>query len=231
MKTLVIIPWPNAPLPGLPEGVESKALNDGVPLRGYLDVARNEHLFLDAVVQAEKDGYDAVLSLCFADTGIEVARKLVDIPVLGCTRVGIHVCGILGHKACVLQPDFELNYYTTKHTIDSYNMGDFAQIVNPGVDSMAAFASANAYNSTGLVTPPLQSLVDACVKSIKEDNTDVITFGSGALVGAENAIHTELKKIGYDIPVVNPMAAAIGLANVLSALKLTQSRFGYPRGV
>ena len=69
------------------------------------------------------------------------------------------------------------------------------------------------------------------MKSIKEDNTDVITFGSGALVGAENAIHTELKKIGYDIPVVNPMAAAIGLANVLSALKLTQSRFGYPRGV
>ncbi len=231
MKTLVIIPWPNDPLPGLPEGVDCRALNDGAPLRGYVDVVRNEHLFLEAVVQAEKDSYDAVLSLCFADTGVEIARKLVDIPVLGCTRVGLHVCGILGHKACVLQPDYALNYYTTKHTIDSYNLGGFAKIVDPDVESMAAFAAVNAYSASGMVLPPLENMINTCIKSLKEDSTDVITFGSGALVGAENAIQRELKKRGWDVPVVNPMAVTIGVANVLNALKLTHSRFGYPRGI
>ncbi len=231
MKTLLIVPWPNEPLQGLPENVDFKALNDGSPIRGYVDVVRNEHLFLDAVVQAEKDGYNAVVSLCFADSGIEVGRKLVDIPVIGCMRAGLHVCGILGHKICVLQPDYNLNYYTTKNIIDTYNMGGFVDIVDAKAESVESVNAIEVYNKDGLITPPLENMINACIKSLEKDSTDVVMLGSGALIGAENAIRTELKKNGWDVPVVNPMTVAFSVANMLNGLNLSHSRQGYPKGI
>ncbi len=231
MRTLLIIPWPNEPIAGLPEGTDCKAINEGSPLRGYVDIVRNEHLFLDAVVQAEKDGYDAVLSLCFADSGIDIARKLVNIPVLGCTRVAMHLAGILGHKACVLQPDYELNARTTKNIIDVYNMGGFAKIVNPHVESMEISEDIKRSASGEGVGEAITKCVDAVIKSLEEDETDVVSFGSGALVGAENIIHEELCKRGYDVPVINGLSASIGFAEVFNTLKLSQSRIGYPEGI
>lgn len=228
-KTLLIIPWPQEPLSGLPEGVDCKALNDGTPLNSYVDIVRNEHLFFDAVVQAEKDGYGAVMSLCFADSGIEVARKLVDIPVLGCMRVALHIAGMLGHKACLLQPDYELNAFTTQHLIDTYNMGHFAKIVNTHVESMPISLDIQNYQATGNVGKSLQACIDAAVKSFEEDATDVVVLSSGALVGAEGVITSELKKRGYDVPVVNGLTAAAGVAQVLNGLNLSQSRLGYPK--
>ena len=230
MKTLLIIPWPNDPIPGLPEGVDCKALNDGVPLRGYVDVARNEHLFLDAVVQAEKDGYGAVVSLCFADTGIENARKMVNIPVLGCTRVGMHLACILGHKVCVLQPDYELNANTTRNIIDIYNMGSFAKLVNPHVDSLTIFNDVQQAAASGKAGDAIQKCVDAIIRSLEEDGTDVVVFGSGALAGAEDILRAELSNRRYEVPVANGLPAASGFAQVLDGLQLSQSRTGYAWG-
>lgn len=229
MKTLVIAPWPSDPISGLPDGVDFKALNNGVPLNSYIDMVRNEHLLLEAVVQAEKDGYDAAISLCFADTGVEHARKLVDMPVLGCTRVGLHIAGILGRKACLLQPDYEVNARTTLHSIDSYGMSDNVSICNPHVNSKEILMASTTCLQSGEVTEPIVKLVDTAVRSFQEDDTDAIVFGSGAMLGCEGILSQELKKRGYKIPVINGMSAAIGVAQVLNSLGLTHSELAYPK--
>lgn len=44
---------------------------------------RNDREFYEAIIQAEKDGYDAVLLGCYYDPCRKVARQAVDIPVIG----------------------------------------------------------------------------------------------------------------------------------------------------
>src|SRR6056297_974379 len=38
---------------------------------------------LRGIVEAERDGFDAVIIGCFGDPGLEAARELVNIPVIG----------------------------------------------------------------------------------------------------------------------------------------------------
>ena len=59
-------------------------------------LTRNE--IVETVIQAEKDGYDAVVVLCNMDIGVPEARSMVDIPVLGPGEVTMTYATLLGAK-------------------------------------------------------------------------------------------------------------------------------------
>ncbi len=48
-----------------------------------------------AVVAAEKDGYDAVVAWGTLDLGVEEARHLVDIPVVGPGQIAVNIATTL----------------------------------------------------------------------------------------------------------------------------------------
>ena len=48
----------------------------------YDEVLANPDI-VKKVIQAEKDGFDAVFVDCFGDPGVEAAREMVSIPVVG----------------------------------------------------------------------------------------------------------------------------------------------------
>ena len=50
------------------------------------------------IVQAEKEGFDAALVNCIIDPGVEAARCVTNIPVLGPGRTAMHLAGLLGDK-------------------------------------------------------------------------------------------------------------------------------------
>ena len=50
------------------------------------------------IVQAEKEGFDAALVNCIIDPGVEAARCVVNIPVLGPGRTSMHLAGLLGDR-------------------------------------------------------------------------------------------------------------------------------------
>lgn len=236
MKTLVVIPWEADEFileherGTLPDDVDVQGLENGEPLYGYSNIVRNTSLFLDAVKQAQRDGYDAVISACFADTGVEVARKLVDIPVLGCLRVGLHVAGMLGNKICVLMPDMSRYGGNTRHIVESYGFGHMAVVRGSDLGGMDIVISRLQYLQNGGEIPaPVGELVDVIIKSAVEDGADVVLLGSGALQGMEQMLTDELTKRDYDIPVVNPMTAAVEIAKGLGVLKLSHGHIGYPK--
>lgn len=55
-------------------------------------------LFHQAYIQAEKEGYDAVVPLGMLDLGVQGGRCLVDIPVIGPSEASYHVASILGDR-------------------------------------------------------------------------------------------------------------------------------------
>jgi len=75
---------------------ESVAVNS----RSEADVATPE--FLDLVINAEKDGYDAVISDCYCDVGVDAASELVKIPVLGPLKTSAVVANMLGQRFSII---------------------------------------------------------------------------------------------------------------------------------
>ena len=62
------------------------------------DAALTVPALLRSVVAAERDGFDAIIVSCYSDPGMEAARELVSIPVLGSGQVSMHVAAQLGGR-------------------------------------------------------------------------------------------------------------------------------------
>lgn len=74
--------------------------NIAVNSRSEADIATPE--FLDLAIKAEKNGYDAVISYCYLDVGVDVARELVKIPVIGPLEASTIVANMLGRRFSVI---------------------------------------------------------------------------------------------------------------------------------
>ena len=86
--------------PYLAEGNELVVTNT-TDCPANIDYYYNKHLVETAiyedVIQAEKDGFDAVIVGCCYDPGVRVARELVDIPVIGPLEASMMLAPYYGH--------------------------------------------------------------------------------------------------------------------------------------
>lgn len=80
--------------------------NVAVNSRAEMDYAVPE--FLDLAIKAEKDGYDAIISYCYNDVGVNASRKIVKIPIIGPFISSITVANMLGQNFSVLSTEFPL---------------------------------------------------------------------------------------------------------------------------
>lgn len=70
--------------------------NIAVNSRSEADIATPE--FLDLAIKAEKNGYDAIISYCYLDVGVDVARELVNIPIIGPLEASAIVANMVGRR-------------------------------------------------------------------------------------------------------------------------------------
>ncbi|HHR85154.1 MAG TPA: hypothetical protein ENL23_02260, partial [Candidatus Acetothermia bacterium] len=80
--------------------------NAGAPpaIESARDVALAVPPLLEQVKRANEEGYDAVIIACFSDPGLQAAREVSDILVLGIEETTLHVAAMLGHKFTILTP-------------------------------------------------------------------------------------------------------------------------------
>lgn len=60
---------------------------------------------VEAAVEAERQGYDAVAVSCFIDPGLEQARSLVDIPVVSSCETALLMSSFIGRRFALLALD------------------------------------------------------------------------------------------------------------------------------
>ena len=59
---------------------------------------------LKLVKRANQEGYDAVILACFSDPGLEAAKEISEIPVIGIEESTLHVAAMLGARFSVMTP-------------------------------------------------------------------------------------------------------------------------------
>ena len=82
--------------------------NIAVNSRSESDVAAAE--FIRSAIAAEKNGYDAVISYCYAGVGVEAAREKVNIDVIGPLETSAIVANLLGTKFSAITIETAIAY-------------------------------------------------------------------------------------------------------------------------
>ena len=52
--------------------------------------------------KANQDGYDAVILACFSDPGLDAAKEISTIPVIGIEEATLHIAAMLGAKFSIM---------------------------------------------------------------------------------------------------------------------------------
>ncbi len=180
------------------------------------DAALTVPEFLRHVVQAEEDGYDAVIVSCFSDPGMDAARELVSIPVLGSGICAMHVAALLGGRFSIMAPGRGggSKAYENPHRYGFRDTHASTRGVGLSVMDLAKDRSG-----------AMARLVEVGRQAIAEDGADTLILGCMSM--AFHDITSELSDM-IGAPVVNPVPASLSLAASLVRAGLTHSRLAYP---
>lgn len=171
---------------------------------------------LDLIMDCEARGFDAAIIGCFGDPGLEAARELVSMPVVGPCETAMLLAAGLGHKFSVLT------------IFDSLIAGQEMLAVHAGVRAKLASVRPTNIPVLELMTDPAATkrrLIEVARACVDQDRADALLFGCmtmsfldmGDEIGAE-----------VGVPVVNAGRAAVKHAELLVSMGLAHSKKAWP---
>lgn len=169
-------------------------------------------------VAAEEEGVDAVVIACFGDPGGDGAKEATSIPIVGEGEAALHVAGLLGRRLSII-------------TVQQQTVPFMAAMAE-----RAGFASALAsvrpveagVMDFGLSCVP--DVVRQAAAAVEEDGAEVIVMGcTGTGVDMVPQITRLLEeRVGAQVPVVDPVRAAVSLAELCVRHGYRPSGRAYP---
>lgn len=181
------------------------------------DMALAEIGVLEAGLNAEAEGYDAVCIDTMSDSAVAALRSELTIPVIGPGRTSMLTAMMLGARFSILAmwPHWRHLYVKTLgelgigHACASIRSIDQAPdnkgLLGDGIEAVAA------------------RLVEEGCRAIEEDGAEVLLLGSTTMHEA-HAILAEC----LPVPVINPGPLSYKLAELALGLGLSHSRAAYP---
>ncbi len=171
------------------------------------------------VKEAEKKGFDAVVVSCFTNPALNALREIVSIPVVGAGEAALYVAASLGDKIGILSVLRETNP-VVRHMVKGLGLeGRVVTIRDVGIPVLGLSHGGQVEDK----------IFEACLKAINDDGAEVLVLGCTGMVGLSNRLQERLREKGYEVPVVDPIRAAIYYAKLLVRLGLRQSRISYPK--
>ncbi|HEX6989469.1 MAG TPA: aspartate/glutamate racemase family protein, partial [Bacillota bacterium] len=171
---------------------------------------------LEVVRRAEEEGYDAVVTACFGDPGIDAARELAHIPVLAPGETSMLVAAMLGHAFSIVTPLDSVVRPLKKLARAVGVDGKLASVRILGRGVSIAEVRTDRDRVLGLAA-------ESCRRCVEEDNADVIVMGCGSL-----SFYAEELSEQVGVPVVNPLLTAMRAAEMLVGAGLSHSKRAYP---
>lgn len=173
---------------------------------------------IEAAQRAEREGMDAVLINCTADTGLAPCREAVQIPVVGPTIAAMHLAAQLAHRFSVLS---------------------FLDRVNERFESMAfRWGLAHKLASVRSVDMSVLDILHDDEKLARDlleasllcqaDGAHAVILGCTAFETVSSALNQLLAQAGVPMLVLEPFPIAVKQAEALVAMGLSHSKLTYP---
>ncbi|MEU5144971.1 aspartate/glutamate racemase family protein [Streptomyces sp. NPDC021139] len=154
---------------------------------------------LDAVHEAAAEGADAVFVSCFGDPGVQAAREIVDIPVVGGFEPAVLTSLALGEHTgviTVLPNVLPMLHGLVRRYALTGRVGPIRVVDIPVLDL-----------DTG--DRLIDALTEQARAAVAAREADVIVLGCTGILGVAAALQEPLAAEGPFVPVVDPTGAAI----------------------
>lgn len=191
------------------------AADSGVPyIESSLEFYLSEVAVARKVVEIAQQGYDAVVGTAFLDNGLDAARELVDIPVVGPAKTTLYMAATLANKFAVIAAAGDL----PKHVWALAKVLGVADriVAIPTLKCTVADFLHNADNAVAMTVAMGRQLME-------EQGAEALVLGCGATTGLAARITDTL-----GIPVLDPGLTAVKYAEMLVDLGLSHSKRAYP---
>lgn len=222
MKILVINPNTNpkntkviedAVKPYIPTGFQVDVVN---PEKGPIGLESYYHNYLAAVevhkmiVDAEKQGYNGVVIACYGDPGIEAAKELVNIPVVGITEASYALARMLATKFLVVV-SAETAVPRQIRYIKSLGIPDVQYAVRPiGLTVLGVMSDRMSAKDL---------IAENCKIALKETGSELIVMGCSGFSGLRADLEDHLQ-----VPIIDPVVAGVHICMTLIMMGLAQSK-------
>ncbi|MEB2844565.1 hydrogenase expression protein HupH [Rhizobiales bacterium RZME27] len=230
-KVLVIVPFPmdddnlskrRAPLNAvrLGDGIDFDFKPVRIAPANYVsqqDSVLADIGILQAGLQAQADGYDAVCIDTMSDSGMSALRSVLDIPVIGPGRHAMLTALMLGEKFSILAMWDRWRHLYTKTLAELGLSHKCASLRSAGLQSN------NQSLLAGKEEEFFPALYEAAMKCVQVDGADVIILGSTTMHEAHAYLAERLP-----VPIINPGPLTYRLADAAIKLKLSHGRSSYP---
>jgi allantoin racemase len=174
---------------------------------------------LSRVRAAEAEGMDAVILDCMADPGLDPARELASIPIIGPAQAAMHLAAKCAHRFSVITV-LEQGIPRVHRQILRYGLG-------------GKVASVRAINIPVLEMGEdrervTRAVIEESARAVREDGAHIIIPGCTEMIGMAPVVQEGLAERGCEVPVIDPPAVAVKLAEGLVDMGLAHSKRTYP---
>ena len=181
-------------------------------IEGFVDGAFAVPGMLLRLVEAERNGAEAHIIACFDDTGLNAARSMVSGPVIGIGEAAFHLASMIGTRFSVVT--------TLSRSIPIIE----ANLAQYGLDRRCGGIRASEVPVLALEADPAaahHAIGGEIAKALAEDGSDCIVLGCAGMAAMAGTFQDQFR-----VPVVEGVAAAVGLATAMAALGLKTSKRG-----
>ena len=142
---------------------------------------------LELVKKANAEGYDAVILACFSDPGLEAAKEVSAIPVVGIEEATLHMAAMLGAKFSIMTPRKQRIASKCEH-VHMRGLTHFLASVR-SLDLSVAETDADPAKTK-------RRLMETAKIAVEADGAEVIIMGCAGMAGYAGEIEQALNDQG-----------------------------------
>ena len=190
------------------------------PWIGHASEARIEAMapyMAQEAVKAEEEGFDAVWFVAEWNVGAEIAKHLVNIPLIDTGPAALHAAALVGSRICILIMEDASKPYA-RNLLNRWGMSHF-------VTSIKAWniPIQEAWDRRAEIK---ERAIKLSNEAIEEEDAEVILPFAGAYVPTMVPVEEIQKEVS--VPVINQAAVALKIIEMFVNLKMRQSSKAYP---
>lgn len=170
---------------------------------------------IEQIRALEKSGADAAVIGCFGDPGLDAARELVHMPVVGPGQASLLLAAHLAHRIGIVSVFDSL---AAMHRTQAFKAGVLDKLCSIRAIGVPVLDLTNDPAAT------FDRLIQAGRVSIESDGAEVLILGCMTLAFLDMAPRLS-EELG--VPVINPAQAGLKAAEMFCAMKISHSSMAY----
>ena len=205
--------------------LDTKSPNPGVKrafaLSSSYVTLLNKREMIEQIIQAEREGYDAVVVHCFLDPGLREAREIVKIPIVGPGESSLLFACMTGHKYAII------GINDPKVVPDTYNMLRLYGLESRGITNPVRVMSMPFREFVLNVKEAQDEIISDVIemaRSLVTEGAETIILGCTGL-GPIFTIEGITSLPDLEVPILDCLAVAIKTAESVVDFK---ERLGLP---